>query len=283
MTVGSNDGAEARLAHESQETLTGAVRGQPLWARLLKDVVEQTLITENMKQILAVAAAGLMMLLPYASLKAQNTCDCNSKQYRYIEVTGTSEVEVVPDEIHFIIGIKEYYEEEFDGVSKPEDYKTKVPISVIETQLRNALHSIGITDSDIRTFLIGKNLDITLHDFTMIDKIISVIDTKGVSSMRIGDMSHKDILKYYEQGKKYAVLAARHKAEYMAEALGEKLGPVLSIVEHGGGIDHYTVVQNSKMRMEGAFGDAVAAAAPAWDATIKYTYSVTCRFALKGW
>lgn len=155
-------------------------------------------------------------------------------KFRYIEVTGTSEVEIVPDEIHFVIGIKEYFEEEFDGVSKPEDYRTKVRIETIESQMRDALHSIGISDNDIRTqevgdywrergmdFLIGKNLDITLHDFTMIDSIISVIDTKGVSSMRIGDMSHKDILKYHEQGKKDAVLAARHKAEYMAGALGE--------------------------------------------------------------
>ena len=73
----------------------------------------------------------------------------------------------------------------------------------------------------------------------------------------------------------------------MAEALGEKVGEVLSIVEHGGGTDHYTVVQNSKLRMDGAaFGSAEAApATSASDAfrTIKYTYSVTCRFALKGW
>ena len=86
----------------------------------------------------------------------------------------------------------------------------------------------------------------------MIDKIISVIDTKGVSSMRIGEMTHKDILKYHEQGKKDALLAAKDKAEYMAEALGEKIGKVLSIVEHGGGTDHYTVVQNSKLRMDSA-------------------------------
>ena len=224
-----------------------------------------------------------------------------SEKFRYIEVTGTSEVEIVPDEIHFVIGIKEYFEEEFDGVSKPEDYRTKVRIETIESQMRDALHSIGISDNDIRTqevgdywrergmdFLIGKNLDITLHDFTMIDSIISVIDTKGVSSMRIGDMSHKDILKYHEQGKKDAVLAAKNKAKYMAGALGEKLGQVLSIVEHGGGTDHYTVVQNSKMHMDGAaFGSEAALAAPAASAsdafrTIKYTYSVTCRFALRG-
>ena len=252
-----------------------------------------------MKAVSFIIAAAAASILSCGMMKAQDGVPYDEK-FRYIEVTGTSEVEIVPDEIHFIIGIKEYFEEEFDGVSKPEEYRTKVRIEDIESQMREALHSIGITDNDIRTqdvgdywrergldFLIGKNLDITLHDFTMIDRIISVIDTKGVSSMRIGEMTHKDILKYQEQGKKDALLAARDKAGYMAEALGEKIGKVLSIVEHGGGTDHYTVVQNSKLRMDGAaFGSAEAApAASASDAfrTIKYTYSVTCRFALKGW
>ncbi len=252
-----------------------------------------------MKAVSFIIAAAAASILSCGMMKAQDGVPYDEK-FRYIEVTGTSEVEIIPDEIHFVIGIKEYFEEEFDGVSKPEEYRTKVRIEDIESRMREALHSIGITDSDIRTqdvgdywrergldFLIGKNLDITLHDFTMIDKIISVIDTKGVSSMRIGEMSNKDILKYHEQGKKDALLAAREKAEYMAEALGEKIGKVLSIVEHGGGTDHYTVVQNSKLRMDSAaFGSAEAApAASASDAfrTIKYTYSVTCRFALKGW
>lgn len=252
-----------------------------------------------MKAVSFIIAAAAASIISCGMMRAQDGVPYDEK-FRYIEVTGTSEVEIIPDEIHFVIGIKEYFEEEFDGKSKPEDYRTKVRIEDIESQMREALHSIGITDSDIRTqdvgdywrergldFLIGKNLDITLHDFTMIDRIISVIDTKGVSSMRIGEMTHKDILKYQEQGKKDALLAARDKAGYMAEALGEKIGKVLSIVEHGGGTDHYTVVQNSKLRMDGAaFGSAEAApAASASDAfrTIKYTYSVTCRFALKGW
>lgn len=37
---------------------------------------------------------------------------------KYIEVTGTSEITLVPDEIHYLIEIKEYWEEEFDGKSK---------------------------------------------------------------------------------------------------------------------------------------------------------------------
>lgn len=37
---------------------------------------------------------------------------------RYVEVTGSSEIEVVPDEIHFLVQIKEYWQEEYTGKSK---------------------------------------------------------------------------------------------------------------------------------------------------------------------
>ena len=62
---------------------------------------------------------------------------------RYIEVTGTSEIEVVPDRIHYVIEIREYFEEEFDGVSKPEEYRTKVPLTRIEEELKQVLKIVG--------------------------------------------------------------------------------------------------------------------------------------------
>ena len=85
----------------------------------------------------------IMSLLACVTMKAQ---ECE----RYIEVTGTSEMEVVPDEIHYLIEIQEYFEEEFDGVSKPEQYKTKVPITRIEQELMQAIHDAGIPDSAVR-------------------------------------------------------------------------------------------------------------------------------------
>ena len=45
----------------------------------------------------------------------------DSDNAKFIEVTGTSEITLVPDEIHYLIEIKEYWEEEFDGKSKPEN------------------------------------------------------------------------------------------------------------------------------------------------------------------
>ena len=140
--------------------------------------------------------------------------DAQESERRYIEVTGSSEIEVVPDEIHLLIQIKEYWKEEFVPKSKPEDYKTKVPLEWIEKDLRRVLSRAGISDEAIRVqeigdywrqkgkeFLIGKQLDIRFTDFEKINAVIKKIDTKGIESMRIGELKHKDLPNYRKQGK----------------------------------------------------------------------------------
>ena len=178
------------------------------------------------------------MLAVLSPLQAQQP------EEHYIEVTGTSEIEIVPDKIHYIIEIKEYFEEEFDGKSKPEEYRTKVPLEQIEKALRQTLRSIGIPSNAIRTqeignnwrrdrqtFLVSKQLNLTLKDFQQIEEIVRQIDSKGVSHMYIGELENKDISTYHRQGRIEALQAARNKAAYLVEALGKGLGNVLRIVE----------------------------------------------------
>ncbi len=189
-----------------------------------------------MRTILLLLVSTLLVF----PLQAQETNE------RYIEVTGTSEIEIVPDKIHYIIEIREYFEEEFDGKSKPEEYHTKVSLSQIEQDLRKTLAEAGITQDAIRMqeigdywrkqgqdFLISKNFDITLTDFRQINEIVKRIDTKGIHTMRIGELENKDILAYHQKGKIEALKAAQQKATYLVEALGKKLGDVIRIVEEG--------------------------------------------------
>ncbi len=184
----------------------------------------------------------LAMLLPLAGL-SQARADG-----RYIEVTGTSEIEIVPDRIHYIIEIREYFEEEFDGKSKPEEYRTKVSLDRIEQGLREVLHDAGISPDAVRTqeigdywrkqgqdFLVAKTFDITLLDFKQIDEIIKRMDTRGIHTMRIGELENSDMLSYHQKGKIAALEAAQRKAAYLVEALGKKLGPVIRIVEDEAG------------------------------------------------
>ena len=184
----------------------------------------------------------LAMLLPLAGL-SQARADG-----RYIEVTGTSEIEIVTDRIHYIIEIREYFEEEFDGKSKPEEYRTKVSLNRIEQGLREVLHDAGISPDAVRTqeigdywrkqgqdFLVAKTFDITLLDFKQIDEILKRMDTRGIHTMRIGELENRDMLSYHQKGKIAALKAAQRKAAYLVEALGKKLGPVIRIVEDEAG------------------------------------------------
>ena len=176
------------------------------------------------------------------------TAQAQEVNERYVEVTGTSETEIIPDKIHYLIEIREYFEEEFDGRSKPEEYRTKISLDRIEQGLREVLHDAGISPNAVRTqeigdywrkqgqdFLVAKTFDITLLDFKQIDEILKRMDTKGIHTMRIGELENKDMLSYHQKGKIAALKAAQRKASYLVEALGKKLGPVIRIVEDEAG------------------------------------------------
>ena len=214
-------------------------------------------------------------LLATLSLQAQTN-------ERYIEVTGTSEMEIVPDKIHYLIEIREYFKEEFDGKSKPEEYSTKVPLAEIEQGLREALANSGIPQNAIRTqeigdywrqqgqdFLLSKKFDITLTDFNQINEIVKRIDTKGIHTMRIGELENNDMLAYHQKGKIEALKAARRKATYLVEALGKRLGEVIRIVEKDSGYVS-PFAQSNVMSSDAASFDNFR--------TIKKNYSMLVRF-----
>ena len=225
-----------------------------------------------MRTILLLLVSTLLVF----PLQAQETNE------RYIEVTGTSEIEIVPDKIHYIIEIREYFEEEFDGKSKPEEYHTKVSLSQIEQDLRKTLAEAGITQDAIRMqeigdywrkqgqdFLISKKFDITLTDFRQINEIVKRIDTRGIHTMRIGELENKDILAYHQKGKIEALKAAQQKATYLVEALGKKLGDVIRIVEEGNS-NIFPFAQSNVLSSDAASFDNFR--------TIKKNYSMLVRF-----
>lgn len=227
-----------------------------------------------MKAKLFLFATLMLMTL---SLQAQQVSE------RYIEVTGTSEIEIVPDKIHYIIEIREYFKEEFDGKSKPEEYRTKVPLSEIERDLQAALNKSGVPYDAVRTqevgnywrkqgqdFLVSKTFDITLRDFRQINKIVvELINTKGINTMRIGELENKDMLAYHQKGKIEALKAAQKKAAYLVEALGKKLGSVIRIVE-----------QENSPGLSLAQSNVISSDAASFEhfRTIKKNYSMLVRF-----
>lgn len=168
----------------------------------------------------------------------------NQESIKFIEVIGSSEMEIEPDEIRFIIRIKEYWEEEFEKKAKPENFRTKVTIKEIENELLNTLMKIGVKKENIvvqsvgdywrergKDFLVSKQLELKLYDFKIIDKIINRVNMRGIDYMNIGELKNKNITSYRRQGKMDALKAAKEKAKYLLAGIGKEVGDVISVIE----------------------------------------------------
>lgn len=185
-----------------------------------------------------------------------------AQQERFIEVTGSAEMLIEPDELIFNIGIAEYWENEYQLASK-EGYKgEKIKILAIEEQLLKDLKAIGISKKDIKSTDVGnswrgrneeirmrKAFEVSLSDFSKINRIISEINTLGVEYMRIGELKHKDIADYRIEVKKKSLLSAKGKAEYLTESLGKTIGDIISIKELTGD-RYYSDARLSNSMME---------------------------------
>ena len=156
---------------------------------------------------------------------------------RKIDVVGIAEQEVTPDIINVSISLKEY----LNG-------KTKVTIEQLEKQLEKAVNEAGIAKTDFTVnninsynytiekkknpdFLASKQYGIRFTDLNKFNQIISKIDPKGIQSTNIDSYDYSKMDQIKNELKLKALLAAKAKATFLLNGLGEKLGPVLNISE----------------------------------------------------
>lgn len=156
-----------------------------------------------------------------------------------IEVTGSATMNIIPDRITIEIGMEEYYKHKASGDS------TIVKLSDIEKDIRKTLVEAGVPDSLIvvsdlgnyrnrdmsSTFLMAKRLSATVYDFNQIERISDRLDRKGIVCFNITKIDNSDMGQYNRQGLKAALVAARQKAEFIAENEGLKLLMPYEIVE----------------------------------------------------
>jgi len=230
------------------------------------------------------------LLLFAINVFAQNT---SIDDLRFIEVTGSAEMEVEPDEIRFQIGITEYWKDEFEKGKEYKDFVTKIPLEEIEKNLMNELASIGITKEQIilkdagtswtregKDFRKGKEVEIIITDFNLINEINRKVKTKGLSFMRISELKNKKITEFRKQVKIEAMKAAKEKATYLLQSVGENIGKVISIIELDENKNFYWAPQS-------ALSNTIMPGSGSYEAQnealkqIKLKYEVKVRFEIK--
>jgi uncharacterized protein YggE len=162
---------------------------------------------------------------------------------RKIEVSGSAEMEVTPDEIYVSISLKEYFTDKSN--------KTKVEIETLEKQLQQAVKDAGIAKENFQIeniyggtthwwytrkdkpvdILENKRYVLKVSELSKIDNILSKVDGKGIESVNIGRYTHSKMSEFRKELKIKALQAAKDKANYLLQSIGEQAGGVLEIQE----------------------------------------------------
>lgn len=160
----------------------------------------------------------------------------------FIEVTGTFETEITPNEIYVNILLNE------------DDKKGKISIEAQENQMISILKTLGI-DIDIqfsildyngyyeRKFLSSnevfksKKYQLIVDTGECLGKVYEALDEIDISNISITKTSHTDIENIRRQTKLKALKTAKEKANDYANAIDQNIGKALFIQEQNTNIN----------------------------------------------
>jgi len=228
----------------------------------------------------------LLAFLPYLSIA--QTGQKNFIDQNYIEVTGKSEMEIVPDLIYLKIFINE------------KDAKSKLPLSEREKLLFETLKQIGINiskdlsikdmSSNFKYYLLSKNdillskeYQLLVRDGKTASKVFVELEKIGISNVSIDRLDNSKIENLRKEVKVDAIKAAQNKAQSLALALNQNIGRAIYVQEFvqnfGNGVpgtSNSIIVRGYATEISGSN------AQPDIDfEKIKLEYSILCRFELK--
>ncbi len=200
-----------------------------------------------MKKIIVSALIALTSLAAFSQ---------NPDARRKIEVTGSAEAEVTPDIIYIGISLKEYY--------KDNNNRKRATIEELERQLQTAVLNAGIPKENFTinnissytdywnqkkdpNFMASKQYRIKVSDLSKLNQILSAVEPRGIAYSNIEGYDYSKMDAFKKDLKIKALLAAKEKAAYLTEALGQKLGTVLEIQEFNNENYPQPVYRNSAM------------------------------------
>lgn len=236
-----------------------------------------------MKKLLLVFSILISSLFVFAQTD-------NQPKVRSIEVTGSANLEIVPDEVYLSVTLREYMKD-----------KTKVYLTDIDKEFKKVLADAKIDLKDVsvegasgyynyeywkhRTtktdFLASKTYIIKLPNLEKYNELMQKMDNKGIENAWLQRTDHSKIEEYRQQVKINALKAAKEKARLMLESIGEQLGEVIYIKEINQGyyqpMPMYKTMMDNVSMEAGQAGDGT----PIEMQKIKLHYEVEVHFKIK--
>lgn len=160
----------------------------------------------------------------------------NQPEPRVIEVSGSAERWVTPDEFTFKITLNERIEK-----------KEKITIEQQEIALRSELAALGVDvakdlsifdisstyfrQKKVRDVLGSKDYRLKLRDLNKIARLQEIADRLNVGRLDLIDSEHSEITRLRRETKMDAMKAAKDKADYLLGSIGQRSGKPVYIKE----------------------------------------------------
>lgn len=179
--------------------------------------------------------ALLLFLIPLTGIAQQH--QKNFIDQNFIEVTGTVESEIIPNEIYISISINE------------KDKKGKIGVEEQETKMIQQLKNIGINtekhltidnfNSHYVSYFLRKNgilkkkqYTLLVNDTQKLAKAFRVFDALEISTVYVSKVDHSNIKELKLAAKIEAIKIAKKKAQAYAKAINQTTGKALFIAEN---------------------------------------------------
>ena len=205
-----------------------------------------------------------LLLISVVAMSAAMAVTTQAAEQRTIQVTGTSSEEVAPDCVKLEVCLKEYadsgrvsidkVEEEFfaqlkalgisgDKIKKIDvRYMRNVPPVRLggrrDAAFRRPALQRHVKDSSVIRRRVPRfcgqrrAYEVTLNDFSLVDKIKKALDRRMVGNINVADISSSKLDEYRSEVRAGALAKATDGARDIAETAGVKLGDVVSVVVH---------------------------------------------------
>ena len=234
-----------------------------------------------MKKLIFIGFAILLTLSSFAQNGTKNFIDQN-----YIELTGKSEMEIIPDEIYLNIDLRE------------KDTKNKESISQLETKMFKALKKIGINlekqikvldfTSNFQSYWLkkkdvmkSKSFQVLVHDTKTLSNLFAALEKVDISNINIVKVDHSKMKEFKKEVKIRAIKNAKENAEALAEAIGQEAGRAIYIGQ-GYSNQIQTLPRSKSIMIRGMASMDVEKAAPQLEfKKIKLEHKIMVRFELK--
>lgn len=176
----------------------------------------------------------IFLILIYAiSAFAQTPAPDNR---RLIEVTGSAETLITPNEFTFKITLVERVDGKKKITIEDQEEGLKRELAAIGVDVQKELtvfdlSSVYVRQRRLKDTLASKDYRLKVRDLEKVGKLQDVADRLNIARLDLIESTHTELPRFRRETKMEAIRAAKMKAEYLLGAIGEKVGKPVFVRE----------------------------------------------------